>query len=169
MGWLGEGRWRYGSRRLGNGLANDRVPARMVERFEACGGELAERLIAAVRADEEADGELRGQQPASLLMVRHDGGYGRLDDRLLMISIYDHERPIDELARCYELHRLSYLPSDPNNLKIDSDVTRELKQLLVARDFDDAGVDSEWAPTRSRPCNVSWAGRTTTTASTTRG
>nr|MDT0663361.1 DUF1028 domain-containing protein [Micromonospora sp. DSM 115978] len=130
---------------LGNGLANDRVPARMVEGFEARGGELAVRLIAALRAGEDAGGELRGQQSAALLVVRRDGGYGGLDDRLVTISIYDHDRPIDELARCYEMHRLSYFPSDPANLiKIDSDLARELKQLLVARGFYGGGVDGEW-------------------------
>jgi uncharacterized Ntn-hydrolase superfamily protein len=109
------------------------------------GATLAERLMAALAAAERAGGDLRGQQSAALLVLRRDGGYGSLDDRLVNISVYDHERPIDELVRCYALHRLSYFPSDPADLvPIGPDLAVELKTLMAARGFYQGEPDGSW-------------------------
>ena len=66
--------------------------------------------MTALASGERAGGDIRGQQSAALLVVRRNGGYGSLDDRHVVISIYDHESPIEELVRCYALHRLAYFP-----------------------------------------------------------
>jgi len=142
-GWAGSQRG-VDCHAQGNGLAGEEVTAAMVAEFEHRTGTLAERLINALRAGEAAGGDVRGQQSAALLVVRKDGGYGGLDDRLVTISIYDHEQPIDELARCYKLHRLTYFPSDRANLiEIGPELARELKQILKRREFIDQ-VDGEW-------------------------
>ena len=130
---------------LGNGLASGRVVDQMVATFESRPASLAERLMAALDAGERAGGDIRGQQSAALLVVRRNGGYGSLDDRLVDISIYDHVRPIEELARCYALHRLSYFPSEPSNLvPISPELAVELKTLMAARGFYHGDRDSSW-------------------------
>jgi uncharacterized Ntn-hydrolase superfamily protein len=132
---------------LGNGLASERVVDQMVTTFEGHQASLAERLMAALESAERAGGDIRGQQSAALLVLRRDGGYGSLDDRLVNISIYDHERPIQELIRCYALHRLSYFPSDPSNLvPIGPELAVELKTLMAARGFYRATPDGSWDP-----------------------
>ena len=79
--------------------------------------------------------------------MRRDGGYGSLDDRLVDISVYDHARPIEELARCYALHRLSYFPSEPSNLvPISPELAVELKTLMAARGFYREDPDRTWGP-----------------------
>lgn len=88
---------------LGNGLAGSEVTERMVEAFQESTAVLAERLMAALEAGQAAGGDIRGQQSAALLVFRRDGGYGSLDDRHVVISIYDHPQPIGELQRCYLL------------------------------------------------------------------
>ena len=106
---------------------------------------LAERLITALVAGEGAGGDIRGQQSAALLVVRRDGGYGSLDDRHVVISIYDHPRPIEELQRCYALHRLSYFPSDPANLvPIGPELALELKGLMARQGFYIGQLDGRW-------------------------
>jgi len=130
---------------LGNGLASERVVDQMVRTFDGHSASLAERLMAALDAAERAGGDIRGQQSAALLVLRRNGGYGSLDDRLVDISIYDHERPIQELARCYALHRLSYFPSRPSDLvPIDPDIAAELKALMAARGFYHGKLDDSW-------------------------
>ena len=130
---------------LGNGLAGRDVVQRMVRTFEESTGSLAERLMAGLDAGQQAGGDMRGQQSAALLVVRRDGGYGSLDDRHVVISVYDHPRPIAELVRCYALHRLSYFPSDPANLvPITPDLALELKRLMAARKFYDGHLDGSW-------------------------
>lgn len=120
----------------GNALASDAVLEKMVEAFEQSDGELAMRLIAALRAGRDAGGELRGQQSAAVIVVKEDGGYGGAGSRHVDISIYDHREPIEELARCYRLHRLSYFPSNPDDLiPIEGDLIDELKGVLSSRGY----------------------------------
>jgi uncharacterized Ntn-hydrolase superfamily protein len=132
---------------LGNGLTAGSVAENMVEQFEHTKGTLAERLIATLQAGEEAGGEQRGQQSAALSVFREGGGYGGLDDRHVTISIYDHRQPIDELARCFEIHKLSYFSSDPQKLvKIEPGLAEELKLLMIQRGFFTGPPDSTWGP-----------------------
>ncbi|GAA4697386.1 DUF1028 domain-containing protein [Pseudonocardia yuanmonensis] len=143
-GWAGSTSGRH-CVALGNGLAGGDVVDRMVATFDASHGCLAERLIAALESGERAGGDIRGQQSAALLVVRRDGGYGSLDDRHVIISIYDHARPIDELVRCYALHRLSYFPSDPDKLvPIGPELAVELKTLMAGRGFYTGVLDDSW-------------------------
>ena len=130
---------------LGNGLASEEVVEQMVATFESHSAALAERLTAALDAAERTGGDIRGQQSAALLVLRRNGGYGSLDVRLVDISIYDHVRPIEELVRCYALHRLSYFPSDPSQLvPIGPALAVELKTLMAARGFYRGTPDGNW-------------------------
>ncbi|MDH3592181.1 MAG: DUF1028 domain-containing protein, partial [Planctomycetota bacterium] len=67
--------------------------------------ELAERLVAALRAGQAAGGDKRGRQSASLMVVRDKGGYGGGNDRYIDLRVEDHKTPIEELARILKLHR----------------------------------------------------------------
>jgi len=130
---------------LGNGLAGSKVVQDMIGGFQRAAGPLAERLIAALEAGEQAGGDIRGLQSAALLVLRRHGGYGSLDDRHVAMSIYDHQQPIAELKRCYALHRLSYFPSEPSNLvPIGPDLAVELKALMIRRGFYSGALDDSW-------------------------
>jgi uncharacterized Ntn-hydrolase superfamily protein len=149
-GWAGSSAGRY-CVALGNGLAGNDVVAQMVRTFEGSRGSLAERLMAALESGERAGGDIRGQQSAALLVLRRNGGYGSLDDRHVVISIYDHDHPIDELIRCYALHRLSYFPSEPSQLvPIAPEQVLELKALMAARGFYEGPLDDSWDPAARR-------------------
>jgi uncharacterized Ntn-hydrolase superfamily protein len=116
----------------------------MVEAFEESRGELSERLIAALRAGQAAGGELRGQQSAALKVVRPGSGYGGAGGVEVDISVYDHRQPIEELARCYELHRLSYFPSAADRLvPIDDALREELGSILSELGYL-KGVPATW-------------------------
>src|SRR3954454_20815530 len=130
---------------LGNGLAGNAVVDHMVRAFEDSRATLAERLMAGLEAGQRAGGDIRGQQSAALLVLRRNGGYGSLDDRHVVISVYDHEQPITELVRCYALHRLSYFPSDPAQLvPIGPELALELKGLMAARGSYHGETDGSW-------------------------
>jgi uncharacterized Ntn-hydrolase superfamily protein len=149
-GWSGSAAGR-GCVALGNGLAGNDVVEHMVRTFEESHATLAERLMTALAAGEQAGGDIRGQQSAALLVVRRNGGYGALDDRHVVISIYDHESPIEELVRCYALHRLAYFPSDPSNLvPIVPELALELKTLMAAQGFYRGRLDDSWDPAIQR-------------------
>ena len=131
---------------IGNGLAASDVVHEMLSSFHRSSARpLAERLMTALAAGEEAGGDIRGQQSAALLVLRRNGGYGSLDDRHVVISIYDHPQPIEELMRCYALHRLAYFPSDPAKLvPIGPALALELKELMAGRGFYSGAPDDRW-------------------------
>src|SRR5947199_1285497 len=89
----------------GNILVSAATVDALAETFEATAGRpLAERLLEALAAAQAAGGDSRGQQSAALLVVKRNGGYAALSDVLVDLRVDDHERPIAELARIYELH-----------------------------------------------------------------
>ena len=94
----------------GNILAGPGVLDTMGKAFEAAGGELPERLLAALAAGDEAGGDKRGKQSAALLVVRKKGGYLGGNDRYVDLRVDDHTDPIPELARLLKLHRELFGP-----------------------------------------------------------
>src|SRR3990172_9294185 len=65
----------------GNILTGEDVVKAMARAFESTDGDLPVRLLAALNAGQKAGGDRRGQQSASLLVVRKGGGYGGFNDR----------------------------------------------------------------------------------------
>ena len=90
----------------GNILVSGATVDALAETFESNAGHpLAERLLEALAAAQAAGGDSRGQQSAALLVVQRKGGYAALSDVLVDLRVDDHERPIEELARVYDLHQ----------------------------------------------------------------
>lgn len=56
-------------------------------------------LISALKAGENAGGDIRGKQAAALLVVKKDGGYGGYGDKIMDLRVDDHKDPISELQR----------------------------------------------------------------------
>ncbi len=89
----------------GNILVGAETVDALVETFTATEGRsLARRLLECLAAAQATGGDRRGQQSAALLVVESDGGYANLSDTLVDLRVDDHERPIDELRRLYDLH-----------------------------------------------------------------
>ena len=76
-----------------------------VKRLRKTEGELADKLMAALFAGQEAGGDTRGQQSAALLVVQENGGYGGFNDRYIDLRVDDAEKPIEELQRLLEIHQ----------------------------------------------------------------
>ncbi len=89
----------------GNILAGEDVVKGMAKAFKEAKGDLGDRLIAALQGGQEAGGDKRGMQSAAILIVREGWGYGGFNDRYRDLRVDDHEKPIDELKRIYDLHR----------------------------------------------------------------
>jgi tetratricopeptide (TPR) repeat protein len=87
----------------GNILAGPHVAQAMARAFENSTGELAERLYAALKAGDDAGGDRRGRQSASILVVRKGGGSSLNNDRLCYINVDDNPDPLLELGRLLPL------------------------------------------------------------------
>ena len=88
----------------GNILIGESVVDAMAEAFETAHGELAERLVAALEAGQDAGGDARGSQSAALLVVRYGAGRAGYGDRYIDLRVDDHITPIKELRRILNLH-----------------------------------------------------------------
>ncbi len=95
----------------GNILVGPQVPEAMGKAFDATQGELAEKLYAALKAGDDAGGDARGHQSASMLVVRKQGGRNLNNDRYVYINVDDDPKPLAELRRLLNLN-LSYLYGD---------------------------------------------------------
>jgi uncharacterized Ntn-hydrolase superfamily protein len=85
----------------GNLLASDRVPAAMVGAFEATGGTLGDRLVAALEAAIAAGGEAGPVRSAGLIVVRREHWpYAEL-----RIDWLDDGCPVAALARAWLVYR----------------------------------------------------------------
>lgn len=116
----------------GNILVPGTVEA-MAERFEKVRngeGELADWLVLALAAGQEAGGDKRGRQSAAVLVVRANGGYGGNNDRYLDLRVDDDPFPIRELQKLLQMHHLFFQETDPANLVPLSEVAPRLQRLL---------------------------------------
>lgn len=116
----------------GNILVSEETVAALARTFEDTAGKgLAERLLDALAAAQAAGGDRRGQQSASLYVVRKDGGYGGTSDVVVDLRVDDHPTPIDELARLYEQHDLLFGQTPAEEwLDVDEQLALELRERL---------------------------------------
>ncbi len=145
--WAG-GRTGDGYAAQGNILVSQETVDALAATFdETAGRPLAERLLAALAAAQAAGGDRRGQQSAALLVVERNGGYAGLSDCVVDLRADDHERPVEELQRLYEIHiRLFGKTARAQWLTVDdalrSEVRERLSRLGYERLADWAGVEN---------------------------
>jgi uncharacterized Ntn-hydrolase superfamily protein len=116
----------------GNILVSEDTVTALSETFEQTAGDsLARRLLVSLAAGQAAGGDSRGQQSAAVLVVRRDGGYMGTSDALVDLRVDDHETPIEELTRIYELHNLLFGQTPREEwLEVDEQLAAEVRERL---------------------------------------
>ena len=132
----------------GNLLVGAETVDALATTFEATAGQsLAVRLLECLTAAQQAGGDRRGQQSASLLIVERDGGYAGCSDIALDLRVDDHPQPIEELRRIHTMHfrlfgstpRSEWLPLEG---ELHAEVEARLTQLGYATLDAWAGVEN---------------------------
>ena len=104
----------------GNLLTGPEVVDEMAKVFEEAGGELVDKLLAALYAGDQAGGDRRGKQSAAIYVVRECGGYGGCEEgvgRYVDIRVDDHPEPVKEILRIFEIWELLLLErEDPTDI-----------------------------------------------------
>jgi uncharacterized Ntn-hydrolase superfamily protein len=122
----------------------------MAARFEEArkgSGELADWLVETLAAGQEAGGDSRGRQSASVLVVREDGGYGGNNDRYLDLRVDDDPYPIQRLKKILSIHHLFFREPDPDNQIALADVAGELQSILIRTGYYSGEVTGEFDET----------------------
>ena len=130
MEWAG-GRTGAGYAAQGNILAGPGVIDAMCEAFESAGGELVDRLLAALLAGDRSGGDRRGRQSAALLVVREGGGYEGYTDRYVDLRVDDHPAAPDELARLFAVYDREMLIRNDPLLEATPELVADLQRRLA--------------------------------------
>jgi uncharacterized Ntn-hydrolase superfamily protein len=124
-------------------VSSDTVDA-LAGTFEATAGKpLVERLLDCLDAAQAAGGDRRGQQSAALLVVGPEAGYAGLSDVLVDLRVDDHERPLEELRRIFDIHdRLFGKTPRSRWIAVDEGLRAEIQRRLAVLGFQRL---EEWA------------------------
>jgi uncharacterized Ntn-hydrolase superfamily protein len=116
-----------------NMMASDKVWGAMSKAFEQAKGPLAERLLSALFAAEEAGGDFRGKQSAALYVYRAKSTGNVWEEKLVDLRVDDHAEPLVELSRLLKVHR-AYEHMNAGDLAIEkNDLAKALEEYNTAQ------------------------------------
>jgi uncharacterized Ntn-hydrolase superfamily protein len=107
-----------------NMMLRPTVPSAMAETFENTGGDLVDRLLAALDAAEAEGGDIRGRQSAAILIV----GSSPLE-----LRVEDHAEPLAELRRLVGVHRSYRLMNEGDGHMANGDLEAAAKCYEAAQ------------------------------------
>ncbi|MGZ4622171.1 MAG: DUF1028 domain-containing protein [Blastococcus sp.] len=141
----------------GNMLAPPEVLPAMAEAFAAGSGPLADRLLGALTAGQDAGGDLRGRQSAALLVVGGDPADDEDDGVRTDLRVDDSGDPVAQLRMLRNLQR-AYDERDYDLLALFApEGARDLYAALAASQRGDrAAVRSALEAMRARPGWSAW-------------
>ncbi|MGH8902846.1 MAG: DUF1028 domain-containing protein [Egibacteraceae bacterium] len=119
----------------GNMLAGSQVVDAMVKTWVGSdpAASLAQRLVGALGAGQEAGGDPRGKQAAAVLVVSAGAGYGGLSDVAVDLRSDDSPEPIGDLMRMLDLHELYFgMTPESELLAFDDRLLEELRVRLAS-------------------------------------
>ncbi|HEX3812010.1 MAG TPA: DUF1028 domain-containing protein [Mycobacteriales bacterium] len=152
----------------GNTLASRSVVPSMAEAFTEASGPLADRLLAALLAAEEAGGDVRGRQSAALMIVDAEPTDEPWNAIPIDLRVDDHTDPIAELHRLLELQRaheggdwaalVDSAPADTRGLYVALDAVRRgdaaAARGALAELDDQPGMDAVMRRMRARTASI---------------
>ena len=123
----------------GNILVGEEVLEAMAKAFETTKGELVDKLLAALKAGDQAGGDKRGKQSAAIIVVRPCGGYGGClegVDKYVDLRVDDHPDPVNELIRLFKIWEIMILErEDPSDVYDIKDVAYNIQLALKKLGF----------------------------------
>jgi len=129
-----------------NMMLNDNIVPAMSKAFESTGGDLADRLMAALEAAQAVGGDIRGKQSAAILIVKGESTGRPWADRVLELRIEDHPTPITELKRLLRVHR-AYEHMNAGDVAVElNDLERAMAEYGLAAELLPDNVEVQyWA------------------------
>ena len=118
-----------------NLMLNDKVWPAMEKAFREAKGPLAERMIAALEAAQNAGGDIRGKQSAAILVVKGKSSGKVWEDRLIDLRVEDNPNPVQELKRLLKVHR-AYEHMNAGDLAVEKgDMELAMKEYSTAEEM----------------------------------
>lgn len=131
----------------GNILAGAGVVQAMADAFKEGKGNIARRLLGALRAGDDAGGDRRGKQSAALLVVKEGAGYGGFNDRWIDYRVDDHTEPVHRLGELLDLHDL-YFGESPaeDRVQLTGETLKNIQAILNRLDYYHGSLNGIYDP-----------------------
>jgi uncharacterized Ntn-hydrolase superfamily protein len=123
---------------LANMAASEVVWESMVERFESSGGPMAQRLLSALQAGEEAGGDFRGRRSAAIMVIRATTTGRPWHDMVVDLRVDDSAEPIEDLTELLVTRARYQDVVRAFQLAIDGDPVTADRELELLRPMDAA-------------------------------
>jgi len=118
-----------------NMMLTDKVWGAMSEAFENSAGPLAERMITALEAAQNAGGDIRGQQSACLLIVKGEATGNPWEDKFIDLRVDDHTEAVKEIKRLLKVYR-AYEHMNKGDLAIEkNDMDLAMNEYSTAEEM----------------------------------
>ncbi|MEN8228290.1 MAG: DUF1028 domain-containing protein [Bacteroidota bacterium] len=116
-------------------LNDDVIPAMSKAYIENGDLPLAERVLKAMQAAQEAGGDIRGKQSAALIVVGLEPADGVWADKKIHLRVDDHREPLIEMERLLRVHR-AYEHMNRGDLAVEHhDMKAALKEYGAAEEM----------------------------------
>lgn len=116
-----------------NMMMNDKVWPTMSEAFKKSSDlPLAERILAALNAAQQAGGDVRGKQSAAILVFKGESTGKPWADKLVDLRVDDSPEPLKELGRILKVHR-AYEHMNNGDLAVEkNDMNKAMEEYSAA-------------------------------------
>lgn len=118
-----------------NLMEKDTVWGAMAQAFESAEGDLADRMMAALRAAQSEGGDIRGSQSAAILVVPGTSQGQPWRERSVDLRVDDAARPLEELARLLGVHRAYEHMDRGDGFFAEGDIEGALSEYATAAEM----------------------------------
>jgi uncharacterized Ntn-hydrolase superfamily protein len=128
-----------------NMMLGSEVSSAMSKAFEGSAGKpLAERVMLALEAAQQAGGDIRGKQSAVLLVVPGTSTGRPWDDRSIDLRVDDNKEPIKELRRLLTVHT-AYEHMNAGDLAVEkNDMAKAMQEYQAAMNIMPGNLEMQY-------------------------
>ncbi len=107
----------------------------MAKAYRETPGDLVERMLAAMDAAQACGGDIRGQQSASILIVKGKPTGSLSEDIIMDLRVEDHPQPLVELRRLVNIHRAYTYMNMGDAYLVENNVSAALQAYKTAAEM----------------------------------
>ena len=128
-----------------NMMLGSQVPNVMATAFrKSVGKPLAERMLLALEAAQDAGGDIRGQQSAAIIIVPAKSNDRPWDERTVDLRVDDSKDPIKEIHRLYKVH-VAYEHMNKGDLAVErNDMVTAMNEYNAAMKMFPANLEMQY-------------------------
>ncbi|MCB0283785.1 MAG: DUF1028 domain-containing protein [Calditrichae bacterium] len=107
----------------------------MAEAYQKSGGELVDRLMAALKAAQAEGGDIRGKQSAAILIVPVKSNGQPWKEKIVDLRVDDNPEPLREMERLIMIHRAYEHMNKGDEYLAHDNVEAALKEYSIAHEI----------------------------------